>query len=98
LDLKQRSPAAALPEPRLLGAFEPLLLGWRSRDLLLADAEPRLVRGGMFRPFALVGGQASATWTISAQGLAIDPFGRLARADRAALEADAGDVVRFLGG
>ncbi len=96
VELRERGRAAPLPEPRLLGSFEPVLLGWRSRRPVLGDDEPRLVRGGMFRPFALVGGQAQATWTISRQRLVIEPFRRLARADRAALEIDAGDLERFL--
>jgi Winged helix DNA-binding domain len=34
VDLRRRPPVAALPPPRLLGSFEPVLLGWRSRELL----------------------------------------------------------------
>jgi hypothetical protein len=96
VDLRRRPPAAALPQPLLLGSFEPVLLGWRSRDLLLGDDEPFAVSGGVFRPFALVRGRAAATWTISNQNVALEPFRRLTRADRAALEADASDVAWFL--
>ena len=35
VDLKRRAPAAPMPEPRLLGSFKPILLGWKSRGLLL---------------------------------------------------------------
>jgi hypothetical protein len=35
---------------------------------------------------------------MSSQGLALDPFGRLSKAERTALEADARDVARFLAG
>ena len=42
-----------LPAPRLLGAFEPLLMGWSSRADVLADAESAIVSGGIFRGFAL---------------------------------------------
>jgi hypothetical protein len=98
VDLKRRSVAAPLPQPRLLGSFEPVLLGWRSRQELVGEQEARLVRGGMFLPFALVHGQARATWAMSSQGLALDPFGRLSKAERTALEADARDVARFLAG
>ena len=96
IDLKRRAPAAPLPEPRLLGSFEPVLLGWKSRELLLGEAEPLVVSGGVFRPFALVHGRAVATWTIARQKVELKPFGRLARADRKALESDARDVTRFL--
>jgi hypothetical protein len=98
LVLKRRPPAAPLPGPRLLGAFEPVLLGWRSRHLLVGDDESRLVSGGVFRPLALVRGRPVATWTIAAQRLALEPFARLTRADRGALEAEAEDVARFLAG
>jgi Winged helix DNA-binding domain len=96
IDLKRRVPAASLPEPRLLGAFEPAVVGWRSRQWLLGDHEARVVSGGVFRPLALVRGRAAGTWRISRRGVEIAPFGRLARADLSALESDAEEVVSFL--
>ena len=98
VDLKRRGSAAPVPEARLLGAFEPVLLGWRSRRLLLGDHEPRVVSGGVFRPFVLLRGHAAGTWTISGQQVGLKPFGRLSPADRGALEAEASDVARFLEG
>lgn len=98
IDLKRRPRTGELPPPRLLGAYEPALLGWRSRKLLPRDDEPFVVTGGLFRPLALVDGRAAATWTMSNQRLALEPFRRLRPADRAALEADAMDVARFLAG
>jgi len=50
----------------------------------------------MFRAFVL--GRAAGTWTISRQGVALEPFRRLTRADRAALESEEKHVTRFLGG
>ena len=97
VDLADRPPAADLPPPRLLGPFDPVLLGWASREALLGTHEARVTAGGMFRPFALVRGRAVATWGMPGGDVALEPFGRLARADRAALEADAADVVRFMG-
>jgi hypothetical protein len=96
LDLKRRAPTAPLPEPRLLGSFEPVLLGWKSRQLLLGEAEPLVVSGGVFRPFALVRGRAVATWAISRHRVQLEPFGRLDRTDSRALETDGRDVARFL--
>ncbi len=96
LDIKRRVPTAPLPNPRLMGSFEPVLLGWKSRELILGKAEPRVVSGGIFRPFALVRGRAVAIWKISRGKVELDPFDRLARAEREALEADASDVERFL--
>ncbi|MGB0092399.1 MAG: winged helix DNA-binding domain-containing protein [Solirubrobacteraceae bacterium] len=96
VDLKGRTPTARLPEPRLLGSFEPALLGWKSRELLIGEAESFVVSGGLFRPFALVRGRAVATWRLSGQKVELKPFARLARADREALNTDARDVARFL--
>ena len=86
-----------LPPPRLLGAFEPCLLGWTARTDIVGDRSPNLVTvGGMFYPFAMVGGRAVARWKLGEGGLELEPFGRIARADRGALERDAEDVKRFL--
>jgi hypothetical protein len=96
VDLKGRSAPPALPAPRLLGSFDPLLLGWTSREPVLAKATGIVTSNGVFRPFALAGGRAVATWTLSGRKLELAPFGRLRREVRAALEADSEDVRRFL--
>lgn len=92
--------AAPLPPPRLLGAFDPLLLGWISRaELLGANAETNVVTAnGIFRPIALVRGRAAATWRLERGRPVLEPFGALSRRDAAALERDGADVQRFLGG
>jgi hypothetical protein len=98
VDLERRRPPAELPPPRLLGSFEPSLLGWVSRRDIVGDASKNLVTvGGMFHPFAMVRGQAVARWKLADGSLELDPFRRLAKADREALERDAADVQRFLG-
>jgi winged helix DNA-binding protein len=97
LDLARRGPAAEMAAPRLLGAFEPLLLGWRSRKEILGPAEPRIVSGGIFRAFALVDGRAVARWRIGGAGPQLEPFGRLRAAAQTALELDYAAVVEFLG-
>ena len=89
---------AELPPPRLLGSFEPCLLGWTSRTDIVGDHSPNLVTvGGMFYPFAMVRGRAVARWKLVDGALQLDPFGRISKADRTALERDAEDVRRFLG-
>lgn len=88
--------AQALPGPRLLGAYEPLLLGWCSREEIVGENKSLVTSNGLFRAFALVGGRAVATWRLVAGKIAIEPFGRLSRAERAALEADGEDVLRYL--
>jgi hypothetical protein len=97
VDLVGRPAAAALPPARLLGAYDPVLLGWTSREPLLGSHEAVVTVEGLFRPFALVRGRAAATWSLRAGDVVLEPFGHLARKDGAALEADAKDVLRFLG-
>ena len=87
-----------LPPPRLLGSFEPCLLGWTSRADIVGDNAPNLVTvGGMFYPFAMVRGRAVARWKLRDDGVELEPFRGISKADRAALERDAEDVRRFLG-
>ena len=57
-----------------------------------------MTTGGLFRPFALVNGRAAALWSISRGEVVLEPFSPLASEDAAALDAEAADVVRFLGG
>ena len=97
VDLASRPTAARLPPPRLLGAYDPLLLGWTSRELLLDSHQGIVSSNGLLRPFALVRGRAAATWSLRAGEVALEPFRRLSRKDVSALERDAEDVVRFLG-
>jgi len=88
-----------LPPPRLLGGFDPVLLGWMPREPLLGRHEPQVIRGGLFVPFAIVGGRAVATWRLAEGQVALELPGKtLSKKDLAALEADAADVERFLDG
>ncbi|MFL5961592.1 MAG: winged helix DNA-binding domain-containing protein [Gaiellaceae bacterium] len=96
VDLARRATAAALPPPRLLGPFDPLLLGWCSREPILGSNAGRVVIGGLFRPFALAGGRAVATWRLAAAAVTLEPFAPLKEKQRAALAADAEDVIRYL--
>jgi hypothetical protein len=98
VELTRRSPAAQLPPPRLLGQFDPLLLGWVSREPVLGGHKKIVTANGMFRAFALVRGRAAAIWKMSNGKVALEPFGRLTRKDAAALVDEAADVVRFMTG
>ena len=91
-------PTAALPPPRLLGAFEPLLLGWASRAPIVGAHRRIVTVNGLFRPFALAGGLAVATWNIRRGQVMLAPFAPLDAGTRAALATDAADVTRFLRG
>lgn len=94
--LAKRPPVEKVPAPRLLGAFDPVLLGWTSRQPILGAHEPRVVTGGLFRPFALATGNAVAGWKWVREEVTLSPYERLPASVAAALEVDAGDVARFL--
>lgn len=96
VDLAARRRSAALPPPRLLGTFEPLLLGWISRQDVLGDDPARIVAGGMFRAFALSGGRAVAVWRLAGDRVTVEPLGSLPDAEAEALAADGEALVRFL--
>lgn len=85
-----------IPPPRLLGAFDPVLLGWTSRDAILGPHTQLVTVNGVFRPFAMVDGRAAATWKFAKGEVTLEPLSRLDRSAAAALEVDAADVSRFL--
>jgi hypothetical protein len=82
--------------PKLLGPFDPFLLGWASRRAVVGPHESSVVAGGLFRPVALVDGQVAGTWTLANGRPELQPLRRVTRAEQAALDAEAADVVRFL--
>jgi hypothetical protein len=90
-------PRPALPPPRLLGTFDPLLHGWQSRTAVLGRHEPEIVRGGMFRSFAMVDGRAVGTWGVTGNQVWMTLLEPVSAAHCRALDADAEDVRRFLG-
>lgn len=94
----ERSAPPPLPSPRLLGAFDPVLHGWASRDFLIPGARERKVVtiNGIFRPTMLVEGQVVGTWTMPRAGVELRPFGRINRETEAALKAEADAVERYL--
>ena len=96
LHLAARPPEAGVPGPRLLGAFDPVLLGWRSREAILGPHTQLVTTNGIFRPFAMVGGRAAGTWKLNRGKVTIEPLGRIGKQANAALAADASDVERFM--
>ncbi|HEX2084124.1 MAG TPA: winged helix DNA-binding domain-containing protein [Solirubrobacteraceae bacterium] len=93
----RRAAPAALPPPRLLGGWEPVLLGWASREPIVGPHRDTLTVAGLFRSFAMVGGRAVATWRLTDGKVELSPLEEIAAEDAAALEEDAADVRRFLG-
>lgn len=88
--------AALAPPPRLLGPYEPVLLGWTSRVPILGEHVLKVTIEGVFRGFALVHGKGVATWSIRAGRVVAEPFAPISPRDAAALNTDAQDVMRFL--
>jgi hypothetical protein len=88
----------AVPDLRLLGAFDPLLLGWASREPFLAPGGPVIATNGLFRPFVLVQGRGTALWSFSGGKVVMQALDSLSAPERAALAAETADVERFLGG
>jgi len=95
-DLLGRPRAARPPAPRLLGAFEPLLLGWSSREQVLGEHERAIVSGGIFRGFALAEGRAVAGWRFADEEIVVAPFAALSDQCERALAHDAVALRRFL--
>jgi hypothetical protein len=98
LELKLTPPPAPLPSPRLLGAYDPLLLGWTSREEVVGPHQLLVTNNGLFRPFALVEGRAVATWRLARGTVTIEHLENVRKKDAAALEADAVEVEDFLSG
>jgi hypothetical protein len=96
--LAKHPPVAEVPGPLLLGAFDPLLLGWTSRELILGPHTHLVTLNGIFRPFAMVSGRAVATWRLTRGKVTVEPLGKVSKAASAALAADAADVERFMAG
>lgn len=96
--LAARPPAAEVPAPRLIGAYDPVLLGWTSREQIIGPHNHLVTNNGLFRPFAMVDGRAVATWKLNRGKVTIEPLERIAKRATAALEADAVAVERFMAG
>jgi Winged helix DNA-binding domain len=95
LDLgrEERSPR---PSPRLLGPFDPLLLGWRSRELVLDGAQEVVTANGIFRAIAIVDGRAAGTWTLPDGKVKLNLWNPPARATLSAFSAEATGVETYL--
>ena len=96
LRLSKRQEPAEPPPPRLLGAFDPVLLGWTSREDVLGRHTRLVTKNGIFHPFAMVGGRAVAKWGWPGGKLKLEPLQRLPASVVKALETDAAAVRRFL--
>ena len=91
-----RSARAELPPPRLLGAFDPALCGWSSREPIVGPHQGIVTSNGLFRPFAMVRGRAVAIWRLANGEVTLEPLEELSRTNSAALRAEAAQVLDFL--
>jgi hypothetical protein len=96
LDLRKREEPVPLPPPRLLGAFDPLLLGWSSREQVVGEHKLLVTNNGIFRPFALVKGRAVATWRLPKGKVEIEHLEDVTKRATKELETDAAAVESFL--
>ncbi len=89
------------PAARLLAAFDTTMLGYRTREPLVAAGDDRriLPGGGMLKPAILIDGRAAGTWTVTTSGgsrtVTIDWF--RGPAESAELRAEQLSVAGFLG-
>lgn len=91
------TPPGALPEPVLLGPFDPALHGWPDRVWLLGSYRQVVTTNGIFRPTVLVGGRVVGTWTRPRGQVELSLFEDVDPGTRRALADDGADVARFLG-
>jgi hypothetical protein len=90
----------AAPPALLLAAFDTTMLGYRTREPLVAARDDRhiLPGGGILRPAVLIDGLAAGTWALTATGkgrtVTIDWFRR--PAESAELRAEQLSVEKFL--
>jgi hypothetical protein len=97
VDLADRVPAEELPPPRLLGPYEPVLLGWASREPLVGAHRQIVTSNGLVRAVALAGGRVAGTWGLADGTMTLRLFDPVPAGVLDALAEDAADVLRFLG-
>ncbi|MDQ1648980.1 MAG: hypothetical protein QOG60_1037, partial [Frankiaceae bacterium] len=96
----QQATAVVVPPlmpPKLLGAFDPLLLGWTSRADIIGPHTNLVTDNGIFRPFVLVDGRAVGTWGLAGGVVTVTALEPLAPDVEPALQQETAAVLRFLG-
>jgi hypothetical protein len=98
----QLAAAAAPAPPRFLPDYDNVLLAYADRSRVIADEHRQAVflSGGRVRATFLIDGFVRGTWRVEKQkglaSLVIEPFGRLASNDRAALVLEGEKLIRFM--
>ena len=96
-------PAADVAAPvRFLPRYDELLVAYHERDRVIAAPYRRAVysNNAIIEATVLVDGMVAGTWALAREGTAavvrVAPFGKLSRADRAALIAEGERLAAFL--
>jgi hypothetical protein len=88
---------------RLVGAFDPLLLGYAHRDLFVTPRRSRKVnaRGGVIKPTVLVDARVAGTWKLVGRAGSrrpqVDLFDDVGPGIAQGIEEEVRDVERFSG-
>ena len=91
------------PVLRLLPAYDPYLLGYRSRELMVSEQHARRIHpgGGFLRPAAIVDGRAVGTWRLKWKKgrveINVEPFAAPDDRVMEALEHEVEGLGRFYG-
>jgi hypothetical protein len=97
-----RPPAETPAPPRLLPMWDNLLLAYRDRTRVISDEHRAIVvaRNGDVLPTFLVDGRVAGLWWAERDGpgtgIVLEPFGRLRRDDRRALDREAERLADFV--
>ncbi len=87
----------AVPDPVLLGPFDPALHGWPDRSWLLGPYRQVVTTNGIFRPTVVVAGRVVGTWTRPRGQVELSLLEPVDDPALRALSDDGTDVARFLG-
>jgi Winged helix DNA-binding domain len=90
------APSPTPPRAILLDRWDPLLVGWRSRDELLAQHPSLDDPMAHYQRFAYAEARAVGGWRLVGDAVAIEPFASLPPEQASALAGDAADLIRFL--
>ena len=99
----ERAAAARSDEVRLLPSYDTYLLGYRSRDMIVAARYAKRIYpgGGLLHPALLVNGRVAGRWKVKHHRdnmeVIVEPFETLIADVRRPLEAEVEDVGHFPG-
>ena len=95
VDLKRRE-AAPLPPPRLLGSYDPLLLGWHSRAFVVEDPPEVVTANGIIKAVVLIRGRVAGTWRLRGGKVELNLWEQQAARAAKALKREAAAVGQYL--